>query len=116
MCDLTGSMNAGIGSTGAADLGLAEQLAGNAHQPSLNRFRRVTLRLPTGISSALVLDGQFVSRHLLNDELGTMNDEPRTPCSSFIVHRSSLMRPKNWQVLGNELVVIWDDGHESYYP
>lgn len=26
------------------------------------------------------------------------------------------MRPKNWQVLGNELVVVWDDGHESYYP
>ena len=26
------------------------------------------------------------------------------------------MRPQSWQVLGNELVVIWDDGHESYYP
>ena len=26
------------------------------------------------------------------------------------------MRPRSWQVLGNELVVVWDDGHESYYP
>ena len=26
------------------------------------------------------------------------------------------MRAQNWQVLGNELVVVWDDGHESYYP
>ena len=27
-----------------------------------------------------------------------------------------MSRPSNWQVLGNELVVVWDDGHESYYP
>lgn len=26
------------------------------------------------------------------------------------------MRPDSFQVLGNELVVVWDDGHESYYP
>ena len=26
------------------------------------------------------------------------------------------MKPANYQVLGNELVVVWDDGHESYYP
>jgi DUF971 family protein len=26
------------------------------------------------------------------------------------------MRPASFQVLGNELVVLWDDGHESYYP
>jgi DUF971 family protein len=26
------------------------------------------------------------------------------------------MRPQSWQVLGNELVVVWGDGHESYYP
>jgi DUF971 family protein len=26
------------------------------------------------------------------------------------------MRPVSTQVLGNELVVVWDDGHESYYP
>ncbi len=25
------------------------------------------------------------------------------------------MRPVSNQVLGNELVVVWDDGHESYY-
>jgi DUF971 family protein len=25
-------------------------------------------------------------------------------------------RATNWQVLGSLLVVIWDDGHESYYP
>ena len=25
------------------------------------------------------------------------------------------MRPTSHQVLGNELVVIWSDGHESYY-
>ncbi|HYS55872.1 MAG TPA: DUF971 domain-containing protein [Thermoanaerobaculia bacterium] len=27
-----------------------------------------------------------------------------------------MARPRSWQVLGNELVVVWDDGHESYYP
>ena len=27
-----------------------------------------------------------------------------------------MARPTNWQVLGSELVVVWDDGHESYYP
>ena len=26
------------------------------------------------------------------------------------------MRPASYQVLGSELVVVWDDGHESYYP
>src|ERR1051326_1961394 len=26
------------------------------------------------------------------------------------------MRPTSWQVLGDLLVVVWDDGHESYYP
>ena len=26
------------------------------------------------------------------------------------------MKPTSWQVLGNELVVVWEDGHESYYP
>lgn len=26
------------------------------------------------------------------------------------------MRPRQFEVLGNELVVVWDDGHESYYP
>jgi DUF971 family protein len=26
------------------------------------------------------------------------------------------MRPNSWQVLGDLLVVVWDDGHESYYP
>jgi DUF971 family protein len=25
------------------------------------------------------------------------------------------MRPKQLEVLGTELVVVWDDGHESYY-
>ncbi|HXG57498.1 MAG TPA: DUF971 domain-containing protein [Thermoanaerobaculia bacterium] len=24
-------------------------------------------------------------------------------------------RPENWQIVGDTLVVIWDDGHESYY-
>src|SRR5438874_7009895 len=27
-----------------------------------------------------------------------------------------VMRPASHQVLGNLLVVVWDDGHESYYP
>ncbi len=27
-----------------------------------------------------------------------------------------MSQPRNWQVLGTELVVVWDDGHESYYP
>jgi len=47
--------------------------------------------------------------------------------SSFITHHSSLIillvlssqpvtRPQNWQVLNDLLVVVWDDGHESYYP
>ncbi|MBV8516837.1 MAG: DUF971 domain-containing protein [Acidobacteria bacterium] len=26
------------------------------------------------------------------------------------------MRPRSYQVLGNLFVVVWDDGHESYYP
>jgi DUF971 family protein len=26
------------------------------------------------------------------------------------------MRPSSYQVLGDLLVVVWDDGHESYYP
>jgi len=26
------------------------------------------------------------------------------------------MRPNSYQVLGDLLVVQWDDGHESYYP
>ena len=26
------------------------------------------------------------------------------------------MRPVSTQVLGNELVIVWDDGQESYYP
>jgi DUF971 family protein len=26
------------------------------------------------------------------------------------------VKPLNYQVLGNELVVVWSDGHESYYP
>src|ERR1043165_3662697 len=26
------------------------------------------------------------------------------------------MRPTSWQTLGDLLVVVWDDGHESYYP
>ena len=26
------------------------------------------------------------------------------------------MRPASYQVLGDLLVVVWDDGHESYYP
>lgn len=25
------------------------------------------------------------------------------------------MRPASYQVIGDELVVLWDDGHESYY-
>jgi DUF971 family protein len=24
--------------------------------------------------------------------------------------------PRSWQALGDTLVVLWDDGHESYYP
>ena len=24
--------------------------------------------------------------------------------------------PRSWQTLGDTLVVLWDDGHESYYP
>jgi DUF971 family protein len=26
------------------------------------------------------------------------------------------MRPSSYQVLGDLLVVVWNDGHESYYP
>lgn len=26
------------------------------------------------------------------------------------------MRPKSWQLVSDMLVVLWDDGHESYYP
>ena len=90
MRDLPGRVNAGICPPGAADVDVAEQLARHFDQPALNGLRRVTLRLPTGVASSLVLDRQFVSRHALNDELGTVNDEQRPCRSSFIVHRSSL--------------------------
>jgi DUF971 family protein len=33
----------------------------------------------------------------------------------LIVSLRKAMRPQNWQVLGDELVVVWDDSHESYY-
>ena len=26
------------------------------------------------------------------------------------------MRPQSYQVIGDLFVVVWDDGHESYYP
>ncbi len=26
------------------------------------------------------------------------------------------MRPANYQLVGDLLAVVWDDGHESYYP
>jgi len=26
------------------------------------------------------------------------------------------MRPSSYQILGDTLVVVWTDGHESYYP
>ena len=26
------------------------------------------------------------------------------------------MRPSSYQILGDTFVVVWDDGHESYYP
>ena len=26
------------------------------------------------------------------------------------------MKPRFFDILGHELVVVWDDGHESYYP
>ena len=26
------------------------------------------------------------------------------------------MLPSSYQILGDTLVVVWDDGHESYYP
>lgn len=26
------------------------------------------------------------------------------------------MRPVRHEILGNELVLVWEDGHESYYP
>ena len=26
------------------------------------------------------------------------------------------MRPRSYQILGDLFVVVWDDGHESYYP
>lgn len=26
------------------------------------------------------------------------------------------MRPTSYQILGDTFVVVWDDGHESYYP
>ena len=26
------------------------------------------------------------------------------------------MKPQNWQVVSDTFVVVWDDGHESYYP
>jgi DUF971 family protein len=29
---------------------------------------------------------------------------------------SGAVRPQSWQILGELFVVVWDDGHESYYP
>lgn len=26
------------------------------------------------------------------------------------------MRPKNIQMIGSELCIVWEDGHESYFP
>lgn len=26
------------------------------------------------------------------------------------------MRPKDIQLIGSELCIVWEDGHESYYP
>ncbi len=26
------------------------------------------------------------------------------------------MRPETIQLIGNELCIVWDDGHESYFP
>ncbi len=26
------------------------------------------------------------------------------------------MSANHWQLIGNELAVVWNDGHESYYP
>ena len=63
MRDLTGGMNACVGAACAADVDIAEDVARGALQVALDRFLRVTLRLPTGVASPLVFDGQFVSRH-----------------------------------------------------
>ena len=30
--------------------------------------------------------------------------------------RKTRMRPRSYQVVGDLFVVVWDDGHESYYP
>ncbi len=27
-----------------------------------------------------------------------------------------MAHPRSWQTLGDLFVVVWDDGHESYYP
>jgi hypothetical protein len=64
MRDLRRCVHARIGPSGASDVDLAEDVAGGAQQVALDRLLRVTLRLPTGIASAFVLDRQFVGRHI----------------------------------------------------
>ncbi len=88
MRDLRGGVHARVGASGASDVDVAQHVAGRAQQVPLHRLLRVTLRLPTGIASAFVLDRQFVSRH----------------APTFVPGSRRLF------------VVVWDDGHESYYP
>ena len=63
MRDLRGRVNAGIGAARTADVAVAEDLRGRAQQVALDRFRRVTLRLPARVPRSLVLDRELVSRH-----------------------------------------------------
>ena len=48
------------------EIDLAEDIPRRAQQVALHGLLRVTLRLPTRVASAFVLDGQFVSRHAPN--------------------------------------------------
>src|ERR1041385_6317359 len=55
--------NARVRASGAADVDVACDLRGGADEVALDRFRRVTLRLPAGVASSLVFDREPVSRH-----------------------------------------------------
>src|SRR6185436_5286595 len=63
MRDLSRRVHACVRASRAADVDVAQDALRGAEEMALDRFLRVTLRLPTGVASPLVFDGELVSRH-----------------------------------------------------
>ena len=69
--------------------------------------RSVPLHLPSGVTRAVIFNRQFVRRHVQRDyESGLA---PR------VALQFSAMQPTSIHLIGHELVIVWSDGHESYY-